>query len=233
MRPLALWRYEIRRAGWTALLAPPLLAAVVVLLAILDSSDGADPGRAWWNMFATLEVGLPLVAGIGAASLVGRDRAAELQLTMPTAYRTTLLRRLAVVVGETALAALLIAGILIISGRWTQWPEAHGALVGQLVWLAPTLSLAAAGLLAGAVFRAPAAAGGLIAVLWILEQLFAGVLQEHRWSRMLYLFATIRGSVPEDWTGNRLTLLATAIVLGIAAWLLLGRAERLVSGEAQ
>jgi hypothetical protein len=50
---------------------------------------------------------------------------------------------------------------------------------------------------------------------------------------MLYLFATIRGSVPEDWTGNRLTLLGTAIVLGIAAWLLLGRAERLVSGEAQ
>jgi hypothetical protein len=233
VRPLPLWRYEIRRAGWTALLAPPLLAAVVVLLAVLDSSDGAGQRGAWWNMFATLEIGLPLVAGIGAASLVGRDPAAELQLTMPTAYRATLLRRLAVVVGETALAALLIAGILVATGRWAQWPQAHGAVVGQLVWLAPTLSLAAAGLLAGAVFRTPAAAGGLVAVLWILEHIFAGALQEHRWSRMLYLFATIRGTVPADWTGNRLTLLATAVVLGIAAWLLLGRTERLVGGEAQ
>ena len=105
--------------------------------------------------------------------------------------------------------------------------------MGQLVWLAPTLWLAAVGLLAGAVFRGPAAASGLVAVLWIFEQIFAGAVQEHWWSRMLYLFATIRGAVPADWTANRLALLATAIVPGIAAWLLLGRIERLVQGETE
>jgi hypothetical protein len=215
-------------------LGPPLVAAAVVLLAVLDSSDGADQrAAAIRNLFATLEMGLPLVAGIGAASLVGRDPAAELQLTVPTPYRATLLRRLAVVIGWTALAALLIAAILLVTDGWDDRPQAHGAVVGQLVWLAPTLWLAAVGFLAGAVFRGPAAAGGLVAVLWMLEQIFTGAVQEYWWSRMLYLFATIRGAVPADWLGNRLILVATAIVLGIAAWLLLGRIERLVGGETE
>lgn len=231
MRPLPLWRYEIRRAGWAAVLAPPLVAAVAALLAVVDS--GAEQGGVTRNLFATLEMGLPLVAGIGAASLVGRDPAAELQLTVPTPYRATLLRRLAVVVGWTALTALLIAAILLAAGGWDDRPQAHGAVVGQLVWLAPTLWLAALGFLAGAAFGSPAAAAGLVAVLWILEQTFPGAVQEHRWSRLLYLFATNRGAVPADWTGNRLTLLATAIVLGSAAWLLLRRIERLVRGETE
>ncbi|HVQ93561.1 MAG TPA: hypothetical protein VMU51_21160 [Mycobacteriales bacterium] len=233
MRPLLLWRYEVRRAGWAAVLAPPLVAAIVVLLAVVDAADGADQrGTVIRNLFAALEMGLPLVAGIGAASLVGRDPAAELQLTVPTPYRATLLRRLAVVVGWTALVALLIAAVLLVIDGWADRPQAHGAVVGQLVWLAPTLWLAAVGFLAGAVFRGPAAAGGLVAVLWMIEQILTEAVQQHQWSRLLYLFATSQGTVPADWTGNRLTLVATAIVLGIAAWLLLGGTERLVRGEA-
>jgi hypothetical protein len=234
VRPLPLWRYEVRRAGWAAALAPPLVAAVVVLLAVVDSAEGGGQrGAVIRNLFATLEMGLPLVAGIGAASLVGRDPAAELQLTVPTPYRATLLRRLAVVVGWTVPAALLITAALLVADGWGDRPQAHGAVVGQLVWLAPTLWLAAVGFLAGAVFRGPAAAGGLVAVLWILEQVFPGAVQDHGWSRMLYLFATIRGAVPADWTANRLTLVTTAIVLGLAGWLLLGGIERLVRGEAE
>ena len=44
----------------------------------------------------------------------------------------------------------------------------------------PTLWLAAVGFLAGAVFRGPAAAGGLVAMLWIVQQFFADVAQEQQ-----------------------------------------------------
>ena len=229
MTSLPLWRYEVRRVGWAALLTPPLAAAVVAGFALVDRSPGADERSASGNLFAALEMALPLVTGIGAASLVGRDPTVELQLTLPTRYRTTLLRRLAVLLGWTGLVALAIAAYLIGTG----WPWTHGTVVGQLIWLAPTLWLAAVGLLAGAVLRSPAAAGGLVAVLWLVEQLFRATFQEHAWSRLLYLFATTRGAVPGDWMANRLTLVGTALALGVAAWALLGRTERLVGGEVE
>ena len=232
MRPLPLWRHELRRAGRVALLPPPLAPALVVAVTLLNGSEGSQR-EVMRNLLATVEMGLPLVAGIGAASLVGRDPAVELQLALPTPYRTTLLRRLAVALGCTALVAVLIVALLVATGWWARWPEAHGPLVGQLVWLAPTLWLAALGFLAGAAFRGPAAAGGLVAVLWLVQLLFAGTVQEHRWARLLYLFATNQGTVPADWLGNRVTLVATGIALGLAGWLLLGRTERLVGGETE
>ncbi|MGN9910329.1 hypothetical protein ACTMTJ_22505 [Phytohabitans sp. LJ34] len=224
MRPIDLWRYEVRRAGWTALLTPPVATAALVLIALLDG--GADTDR---NLVAALEMALPLAAGVGAASLVGRDPAVELQLTVPTAYRSTLLRRLAVTFGWAALLAVLLVAGLLATG-W--WPESRGVLSGQLIWLAPTLWLAGLGFLGGAAFRSPAAAGGLVATVWIVDQVFAG-LQEHYWFRLVYLFATTRGAVPEDWTANRVTLVTTALALGVLGWVLLGRSERLLRGEAE
>lgn len=78
MRPIDLWRHEVRRAGWTALLTPPVATAALVLIALLDG--GADTDR---NLVAALEMALPLAVGIGAASLVGRDPAVELQIAGP------------------------------------------------------------------------------------------------------------------------------------------------------
>ncbi|GFJ96132.1 hypothetical protein Prum_097740 [Phytohabitans rumicis] len=227
-----MWRHEVRRTGRAALLAPPLVAGLVVAVTLANGTAGAE-SEAMRNLFNSVEMAMPLVAGIGAASLIGRDPAAELHLTLPTPYRATLVRRLAIAVGWTALVAVLIVAVLVVTGWWARWPEAHGAFVGQLVWLAPTLWLAAAGFLAGAVFRGPAPASGLVAVLWILQQLFAGGWQEHQWSRLLYLFATTRGTVPGDWLANRLTLVATGVALGYAGWLLVGRAERLIGEEAE
>jgi len=224
VRPIELWRYEVRRAGWTALLTPPVATAALVLIALLDG--GADTDR---NLLAALEMALPLAAGVGAASLVGRDPAVELQLTVPTAYRSTLLRRLAVTLGWAALLAVLVAGLLVASGGW---PDSRGIAGGQLIWIAPTVWLGGLGFLAGAALRSPAAAGGLVTTWWIVQQIFPGLLQGRDWTRPLYLFATTRGSVPEDWTANRLTLVTTALVLGGLGWLVLGRAERLLRGGA-
>jgi hypothetical protein len=210
VRALRLWRYEARRAGWTALLAPPLAAAVPVLVAFADGSSGAGP--------AALELALPLAAGIACAGLVGRDPVAELQLTLPVPYRTTLLRRLAVTLLGTALTALAVV-IAVRAAGW--WPAGHGLAGGQLIWLAPVLWLAGFGFLAGVCARAPAPAAGVVAVLWVLQVLRGS------WIRPLYLFATTRGT-PDGWVLNRISLLATACALLAAAWLLLGRTERLV-----
>jgi hypothetical protein len=229
---LPLWRYEIRRAGWTALLTPPLTVGALVLVAVLNAGGAPDVTTAR-TLFGALEMGAPLAAGMGAASLVGRDPAAELLSTMPTGYRSILLRRLGVTVGWTALVAVLLAGSLLATGWWARWPDNHGAVLGQLTWIAPTLGLAAVGFLAGAALRGPAAAAGLVGVCWIFQQVFAGPAQEQHWSRLLYLFATTRGTVPADWTANRLTLIGAAGVLGALAWLLLGRTERLLRAVAE
>jgi hypothetical protein len=228
VRPLPLWRHEVRRAGWTALLTPPLAVAVPVLIAFVDAGANASDQEIAQNLFVALEMGVPLAAGIGAASLVGRDPAAELLLTTPAGYRAILLRRLGVTVGWAMLLAVLVAGTMVVTGWWARWPANHGLLAGQLVWLAPTLGLAALGFLAGAAFRGPAAAGGLVAICWLVQQLFAETVQEQGWARLLYLFATTRGAVPADWTANRITLIAAAVVFCALAWPLLGRTERLL-----
>ncbi|MEV7625190.1 hypothetical protein [Actinoplanes sp. NPDC089786] len=212
MRPLALWRHEIRRAGRAPVLGPPLLAGALVVITWAD-----HPLR---NLFVFLELGLPLTAGLGAAALAGRDPAAELQFTMPTAYRSTLMRRLAVIAGWTALVAVAISAVLLVADGW---PGTRGPVAGQLTWLAPGLWLGAFGLLAGAALRIPAAASGIVAVLWLVEQLFGGAFQQHFVMKQLFLFATTQGAAPEEWAVNRLTLIGTAVVLGAGGWLLSGR----------
>lgn len=231
MKPLTLWRYERRHTGWTALLAPPTTVAAIILLAVLNpqSTDTATAR----TLLSALEMGVPLAAGIGAAALVGRDPAVELHLSLPTPYRVTLVRRLVITLGWAAVVALLVAGALLVTGWWARWPANHGPLVGQLTWLAPTCCLGAIGFLAAVALRGPGAAGGVVATLWIFEQIFADVVQEDRWSRLLYPFATTRGAVAADWAENRITLMTVALVLAVLAWLLLGRTERLVHGDAE
>jgi hypothetical protein len=226
VRPLALWRYEARRAGWAALLGPPIAVAVGVAAALANPLPGdATTARI---LLGTLEMAVPLAAGVGCASLVGRDRAVELQLAAPTQYRVTLLRRMAVTLGWAAVVAGLTAAVLIATGWWARWPANHGPVAGQLTWVAPTVGLGAVGFAAGAVFRSPAAAGALVTTLWAVQQFFADLAQQHLPGRLLYLFATTRGAVPGDWTGNRLALLAAGATLVALALVVLARSERLI-----
>jgi hypothetical protein len=220
----ALWRHEVRRAGPAALLAPPIVAGAIAGVAMVVDRSGHDPTD---TLMAALEAAIPLATGVAAGSVVGRDPALELQLSLPSRYRVTLLRRFAVAVGGGCLVALALAGGMLVTG-W--WPPGHGVLLGQLAWLAPALWLAGLGLVAAAL-RSPAAAATLLVALWICEQLMTRDIQAHRWSRLLYLFATSQGRVPSEWTANRLTLLATSLLMVWAGWLLLGDGERMLAGE--
>jgi len=226
VRPLTLWRYEARRAGWAALLGPPIVVAICVAAVLADPSSSDETTAR--TLLGILEMGVPLAVGVGCASIVGRDPAAEIQLTMPTRYRFTLLRRLAVAMGCGAAVAGVSAAVLIATGWWERWPLNHGTLAGQLTWVAPTLALGALGFAAGALFRGPAAAGAVVTSLWTLQQVFADLAQRDYPARLVYLFATTRGAVAGDWTANRLALLGAAAALVLLALVVLGRSERLI-----
>lgn len=228
MTPLALWRHEIRRTGWAAPCTLSVNAAFVALLAVLQGpGNAAATARI---LFAVLEMGVPLAAGVVAASLVGRDVVVELQVSVVRAYRSTLLRRFAVMFAWTAVIAVGSTVALAASGWWDRWPPAPEPLLGQLVWLAPTLFLGGLGFLLAALLRNPAAAGGVVAAVWLGQQVMGGLMQDWAGSRLVFLFATTRGG-GEDWTANRLVLLASGAVLLAAGWLVLSRVERLVKGE--
>jgi hypothetical protein len=230
VRPLTLWRHEARRAGWTALLGPPIAVALGFVAAVASPLPG-DTSTAR-ILLGGLEMAVPLAAGIACASLVGPDAAVELQLAAPTPYRATLLRRMAVVLGWAAAVAVVTAAGLIATGWWGRWPGNHGALAGQLTWAAPTVGLGGLGFAAGAVLRSPAAAGGLVATVWSVQQFFGDLAQQHRPGRLLYLFATTRGAVPGDWAANRAALLGAGAALVALALVVLRRSERLI-GEGE
>jgi hypothetical protein len=229
VRPLTLWRYEARRAGWAALLGPPIGVALGVAAALANSQPGDSTTAR--ILLGAVEMAVPLAAGVGCASLVGRDPAVELQLAAATPYRVTLLRRMALTLGWAAAVAGVTAAVLIATGWWARWPNNHGPFAGQLTWAAPVVGLGAVGFAAGAVFRSPAASGALVTTLWSFQQFFAELAQRHLPGRLLYLFATTRGAVPGDWTANRLTLIGAAAALVALALVVLGRSERLIGEE--
>jgi hypothetical protein len=132
MRPLSLWRHEVRRAGPAALLTPPIVALVVVAIAVDSAIRLHDPGPSTALILQNLlELGLPLAAGVGAASLVGCDPAVELQLPLPTAYRATILRRLTAGTGWVAAIAVTVVLGAVATGWWDRWPGAHTPLAAS------------------------------------------------------------------------------------------------------
>ncbi|HEX6352920.1 hypothetical protein [Actinophytocola sp.] len=231
MRPPALWRHEARRAGWTALLAPPSVLVLGTIAATIQFGAAENDISIARTLLGTLEMLLPLAAGVGAASLIGHDPVAELAASCRTGYPATLLRRLTVSLAWITVLAVLASAALAATGWWERWPAAHAPLPGQLTWLSPVLFLAALGFLAGALLRNPGAAAGIVAVVWLTQQVLNSLMLSSPATRMLNLFATTRGGAPEDWTANRLVLLGAAVGLFLLAWVVLTTSEAIFSGE--
>lgn len=230
MRPRSLWRHEVRRAGWAALLTPPVTAVLVAVIAIAQAASGAGTTDVARTLQSVLEMGMPLGAGIGAATLIGRDPVVELQLAVPSSYPVTLLRRWVATLSWVAAIALLTSAALVATGWWARWPQSHDVLLGQLTWLSPAVWLAAVGFLAAALLASPAAASGVVAIIWLFEQVLKDDIAAQHWSRLLFLFTTTRGAVPADWLPNRLLLLGTGLVVLAVAAARLRRTERFLVG---
>jgi hypothetical protein len=200
----------------------------VIAAAVVMAEGGAPRHAVVRLVVAGLEVLLPLAAAIGATALVGQDHAVELQLSLPTPYRVTLLRRLAITLAWPVLLAGASTAVLQALG-W--WPAAHSGIAGVLVWLSPLLWLPALGVFCAVLLRSATAASGLIAGIWLAEQLFAVAFAASAAGRAVYLFpATWLAGMP-GWPVNRAVLLSTAAVLLASTCALLARPHGLLTEE--
>ena len=223
MTSLRLLRYDLRRAGMTALTTPPgllLFGAAAVALA-------ANAGGQYHRVAATvMEALLPLGGGVSVASVLGADTSTELQLSLPTPYGRTVARRTLAVIGVVAVVALFATLVADATGLWR---PTHGVGAGQLTWLAPLAALAGIGALTAALSNSTAFAASLVGAIWIGEQAAAGWFAHHGWAQPLFLFPETRGEIPSSaWLANRLTLCGIGVVGLTAMWALLRRPERLL-----
>ena len=106
-------------------------------------------------VMAGVEGAVPLMAGIGAATIVSYEPAMELQLTVPAAYRVTMLRRLTLFLGWSSLVE--VAAVAVLAGFWP-WTLTRSGLEGYLfTWLAPLLWFGAWGAVLTLLLRSRAA----------------------------------------------------------------------------
>lgn len=214
--------YEGRRIGWPARLGPPLVA-IGVLIAALSQQVAGSRGAVSPLLSVALDV-MPLMAGLGATAIVA-DSALELQLTLPTAFPATALRRLLLC---AAWPALLAAGFEL--GLWLTdrrlWTPA--VPLDHLIWLAPLVALAGLGLAAAVALRSVAAASGLVAVFWLAQELLGASIAHAAWLQPIWLFYRYTADNPSGWVVNRGVLLIAGVFLSALALWLLRRSESLM-----
>lgn len=226
MSPLG---YELRLLGRTGLATPVLVLLLVGGFALLSSLLGAERATVARLCVAALELGLPLAAGVAAASVASEDPAIDIQLSLKTRYRVTLGRRLALLVFWTSLLALAWTLGLHLAGLWELWvPE--NLLAGQLVWISPLSLFVAAGAALSLATGSRTASGAVLGGLWVFENLSRDLFLTEEWLMPLFPFATTYAAGADLWLENRFALLGCAAGLGLAVWALSSTTELLARG---
>jgi len=220
--------YEVRVLGGLGLAMPPMVLLVFGGVAALAAAGGAPPGRVARVVTAGLELGLPLAAGFVAATVVAHEDALELQLGLPTRYRTTVVRRLALLAIWVGLVAAATAAGAVGFG-WRVVPTPF--VVGQLAWLAPLLCFVAAGAGLALLTRSRSASAAFLGGMWVGQNLFAEFLAGRDWSRPVFLFATTYAPDAGFWLANRLSLVGIAVLVALGVWGLLNGGEALLAAE--
>jgi hypothetical protein len=225
-------RYELRLLGKPVFLTP-LLAVIGFALFLMLFNRNVD--KVAQSMGASLEVLLPMAAGVVVATIATYDRALELQLTMPRTYHRTATMRFLFIVLWSALVSLLTSYLLYVFSFWrlpaqiAQWSQPWQFLTWQLTWLSSTLWLVALGLVLSLLLRSRSASGALICVLSVAELLFHQAMDQNPLYHPVYLFPLTYSPDASYWLTNRIELLGTAAVLLLLAWFLLRLPERLLS----
>lgn len=222
--------YEARRIGALGFATPILAALLFVVAASAMAATGASGERVSLTLTIGTELGLSLAAGLVVVSLVTDHRAAELHRSLVTTYRATLLRRLALAVGWTALVALAWSLTLAATGGWA----VPGPLAaGQLAWISPLLWFVSVGALLGLALGNRAAASAVLGAVWVFENsLGVATFLSSDWLRPFFLFATSHATGADFWFFNRLAIAAMAAALMGVAVALLGRESSVTGGEA-
>lgn len=239
-------RYELRILGARTFVLPLGVAAIYLGFSVLthNAALGSSHSTTYANfelsrgLLALLENGLPLAAGLLAALAAHGDAVLELHLTLPTSYRSTILRRLGQIGGWALVTTLAICVAVIVGGFWIVPVDQP---LGQLVWLTPLLWYISAGAVLTLVLRSRVASSTVLGMTWIAQFLFKPDFLGSPTLQRLYLFATeeiIPGITRANaslwyaaWVQNRLILIGMALMILAAAVFLLGRNELLLGSE--
>jgi hypothetical protein len=215
-------RHELRAMGFLVLFTPLFVIGLYDGLGALMSVGNARQSVIGTLLSAGLESGLSLAAGMLIAWVTVHDTAIELQLTIPTPYRVTALRRYAVIGGWTAVVAIVTTLLLHLL---TPWALSKPLGIGQLLWLAPTFWFAGVGAILALLLRSSAAAGVVLGGFWIGELLLHGYFLTTGWMQPWFLFATLYVPDASYWLINRLTLIGLALACFVAVWFFLRNSE--------
>jgi len=228
--------YELRIMGIWVILIPPLTILTFVLLGLMLTIMQVDHLRISQVFTASLEMVLPLSAGLLTASIVSYDTAIELQLTMPKTYRLTTFFRLGLIIVWTSCIALFSSVFMYHLRFWRvpsqveTWKVLPQFIIGQLTWIAPLLWLVGVGFSLALCIRNRSASSALLGGIWMIEAIFYGYFAFTDWLKPLFLFPTTLDPTMSFWLSNRIVLLVTASVLLLLDWFLLRNTEILLQG---
>ena len=217
-------RLEAMLGGRWSYLAAPLALAGFAALGVLFGSTGR-------MITAGLETGVPLAAGLAAASMLASEPALELQLAIPGGVRPAILIRVGAVFGWSALVSAIAWLAADLSGAFASRVPAGGPVVAQLTWLAPLAGFTVAGALLAVAFRSRAMASGSLMAFWVAGHAFHDAFESEPLLRSWYPFLTTYAVDASDWAATRLVLvgLTTATLVGLGACL--GAGEWLLASE--
>jgi hypothetical protein len=237
MSQYRIW-YELRIMGGWVILIPPLIVLTFVMLGGILTITQVDHLRISQVLTASLEMVLPLAAGLLTASIVSYDTAIELQMTMPKTYRMTAFVRLGLIIIWTSCIAFFFSAFMfhlrfwLIPSQIETWKVLPQFLIGQLTWIAPLFWLVGVGLSLALLIRSRSASSALLGGIWMIEAIFYGYFAITAWLKPVFLFPTTLTPYISFWISNRIELLITAFVLLLLDWFMLRNTEILLHGVA-
>jgi len=137
--------YELRILGRRGIFIPPLIILTFAILAVVLLVMHVSHLSVSQIVTASLEMILPLAAGLMTSTIVSYDSAIELQITMPTTYRLTAFLRLSLIIVWISFSTLISSAFVYhlrfwrIPSQGESWKVLPQFLIGQLTWIAPLL----------------------------------------------------------------------------------------------
>ena len=230
--------YELRIMGKWVILIPPLIILTFALLGEILTIMQVSHLRISQVLTASLEMVLPLAAGLLTTTIVSYDAAIELQMTMPKTYRMMALVRLSLIIACTSCIVLFSSMFIFHLRFWRvpsqveTWKVLPQFLIGQLTWIAPLFWFVGVGFSLALLIRSRSASSGLLGGIWMIEAIFYGYFAIIDWLKPLSLFPTTLAPGISFWLSNRIELLITALILLLLDWLMLQNSEKLLQGTA-
>ena len=230
--------YELRIMGRKVILIPPLIILTFAFLGGILTIMQVGHLRISQVLTASLEMVLPLVAGLLTTTIVSYDSAIELQMTLPKTYRVTTFVRISLIVAWTSCLAFF-SSVFIYHLRFWRVPSQVGTwnvlpqfLIIQLTWIAPLFWFVGVGFSLALLIRSRSASSALLGGIWMIEAIFYGYFAITDWLKPLFLFPTTLAPGISFWLGNRIELLITALILLLLDWFMLRNTEMLLQGAA-